>query len=182
VEQKIRKAFEESIQVKRRFLDTYVHLIGEVANVIAGRLSQGSKVMLFGNGGSASDAAHIAAEFVNRYMLERPPLPAIALNTDMSVLTSIANDYDYREIFAKQLRALGKEGDVVIAITTSGTSANVLLLLRLRKKRKCLPSVLQAPKGISSVPWWIMPFRFHLQKPLVFRKHTLPWVMCCAKR
>ena len=147
MEEKIRRAFDESIKVKRLFLETYVHIIGEVANVIANRLSQGSKVILFGNGGSASDAAHIAAEFVNRYMLERPPLPAIALNTDMSVITSISNDYDFKEVFAKQLRALGNEGDVVIAISTSGNSPNVLSAIEVAKKKKLITVGLTGAKG-----------------------------------
>jgi D-sedoheptulose 7-phosphate isomerase len=90
------------------------------------RFSEGSKLLLFGNGGSAADAQHIAAEFTNRFMIERPPLPAIALTTDTSALTSIANDYSYEEIFAKQVQALGKPGDVALAFSTSGTSPNVL--------------------------------------------------------
>jgi D-sedoheptulose 7-phosphate isomerase len=180
VEQKIRKAFEESIQVKRRFLDTYVHLIGEVANVIAGRLSQGSKVILFGNGGSASDAAHIAAEFVNRYMLERPPLPAIALNTDMSVITSIANDYDYKEIFAKQVRALGEAGDVAIAITTSGASANVLAAVEVAKKKKLITVGFTGAKGDKFCT--MVDYAFQVpsaQTPRIQETHiTLGHVLC----
>ena len=86
----------------------------------------GNKLLLFGNGGSAADAQHIAAEFVNRFRIERPPLPAIALTTDSSALTSIANDHNYGEIFAKQVRALGKAGDVALAISTSGNATNVL--------------------------------------------------------
>lgn len=86
----------------------------------------GNKLLLFGNGGSAADAQHIAAEFVNRFKMERPPLPAIALTTDSSALTSIGNDYGYAEVFAKQVRALGRRGDVAIAISTSGNAPNVL--------------------------------------------------------
>ena len=82
--------------------------------------------MLFGNGGSAGDASHIAGEFVNRFLKDRAPLPAIALNTDMAVLTSIGNDYDFSEVFVRQIKALGKEGDIAIAISTSGNSNNVL--------------------------------------------------------
>ena len=90
--------------------------------------------MLFGNGGSAADAQHIAAEFTNRYLIERPPLPAIALTTDSSALTAIANDYDYAQVFAKQVQALGKAGDIALAISTSGNSPNVLLAIEACKK------------------------------------------------
>jgi D-sedoheptulose 7-phosphate isomerase len=118
--------FQESVRVKQAFLsdnlDTLVHVID--ALVMAFR--RGNKLFIFGNGGSAADAQHIAAEFVNRFLIERPPLPAIALTTDTSVLTSIANDYSYNEVFAKQIKALGKEGDVALAISTSGNSPNVL--------------------------------------------------------
>src|SRR5581483_2562414 len=97
-----------------------------VARLIAEAISQGHKVVLFGNGGSAADAQHIAAEFVNRFVVERRPLPALALTTDSSALTSIANDYGYDHIFSKQIEALGSAGDVAIAISTSGDSPNVL--------------------------------------------------------
>jgi D-sedoheptulose 7-phosphate isomerase len=94
----------------------------------------GNKILLFGNGGSAADAQHIAAEFVNRFLLERPPLPAIALTTDTSILTSISNDYGYAESFAKQVKALGKEGDVAIGISTSGAAANVMKAIKTAKE------------------------------------------------
>lgn len=89
------KSFEESIAVKKAFVREYAPLIEEVSRLIASAFNDGKKLMLFGNGGSACDASHIAAEFVNRFMKERPGLPAIALNTDMAVLTAISNDYDY---------------------------------------------------------------------------------------
>lgn len=120
------KAFEESIDVKHRFVLEHVDRIVQVAHVIAGAFREGHKVLLFGNGGSSTDASHIAAEFVGRYHRERRPLPAIALATDMAAITCIANDYDYAEIFARQVNAHGQKGDVVIAISTSGNSANVL--------------------------------------------------------
>ena len=105
-----------------------------IAGRIAASLKNGGKVLLAGNGGSAADAQHIAAEFVNRFRVERPPLPAIALTTDSSALTSIANDYDYTQVFAKQVQALGKPGDVAFAISTSGNSANVLAALTVCKQ------------------------------------------------
>ncbi len=98
----------------------------QAAELIAGRLATGHKIMLFGNGGSAADAQHIAAEFVNRFTIERPPLAAMALTTDTSILTSIGNDYGFDEVFSKQIRALGQKGDIALGISTSGNSANVL--------------------------------------------------------
>ena len=122
----IRRAFADSIAAKRAFVRDYATTLASVADLIAERFAAGSKVLLFGNGGSAADAQHIAAEFVNRFVIERPPLPAIALTTDSSALTSIANDYGYNDVFAKQVRALGRGGDVAIAISTSGTSPSVV--------------------------------------------------------
>jgi len=97
-----------------------------IAERIAAALKSGGKVLLAGNGGSAADAQHIAAEFVGRYLRERRPLPAIALGTDMAAVTCISNDYDFTEVFARQVKAHGQKGDVVIAISTSGNSPNVL--------------------------------------------------------
>ncbi len=124
--QAIRRIFADSIAAKRTFLREHGPRIGAVVDLIVGRFAEGSKLLLFGNGGSAADAQHIAAEFTNRFMIERPPLPAIALTTDTSALTSIANDYSYDDIFAKQVQALGKPGDVAMAFSTSGNSPNVL--------------------------------------------------------
>jgi D-sedoheptulose 7-phosphate isomerase len=120
------RAFEESLAAKKAFLQENLENLIVVIDVIAETFRQGSKLLLFGNGGSAADAQHIAAEFVNRFQIERPPLPALALTTDSSALTSIANDYDYKDVFSKQVRALGKAGDLALAISTSGNAANVL--------------------------------------------------------
>jgi D-sedoheptulose 7-phosphate isomerase len=130
------RAFEDSIQVKQAFLRDNVDTLIKVIDAIVAAFRGGHKLLLFGNGGSAADAQHIAAEFVNRFRIERPPLPAIALTTDTSILTSIANDYDYTETFAKQVRALGKEGDVALAISTSGNAANVLAAIDVCKQLK----------------------------------------------
>ena len=130
----ILKAFEDSAQVKVKFARENADKIIEVVQVIAQAFREGKKVILFGNGGSAMDASHIAAEFVNRFLMERPPLPAIALNTDAAVLTSISNDYDFAQVYSKQLSALGHEGDVVIGISTSGNSPNVLKAVETAKK------------------------------------------------
>ncbi|MEW6214186.1 MAG: D-sedoheptulose 7-phosphate isomerase [Nitrospirota bacterium] len=136
MKEKILKAFEESIEIKKKFAEENIDTIMEVAKAIADAFNDGKKLILFGNGGSATDASHIAAEFVNRFKKERPSLPAIALNTDMAVITSIANDYDFSEVFARQLKSLANEGDVVIAISTSGNSANVLKAMDVAKKKR----------------------------------------------
>ena len=121
-----RTKFEESADLAREFIDQNANFIAELVQLLVKRFSSGHKLFLFGNGGSAADAQHIAAEFVNRLSMEHPALPAIALTTDTSVLTSIANDRSFAEVFSRQLEALGQEGDVVWGISTSGTSENVL--------------------------------------------------------
>jgi D-sedoheptulose 7-phosphate isomerase len=132
----IRRAFDESVRAKQAFLRDSIDVVVQAVEAIVTAFGNGNKLLIFGNGGSAADAQHIAAEFVNRYRIERPPLPAIALTTDSSALTSIANDYDYTEIFAKQIRALGKPGDVALAISTSGNAGNVLRALQACRELK----------------------------------------------
>lgn len=136
MEEKILKAFEESISIKDKFVKGNVATIVEASKMIAQAFHEGKKLLLVGNGGSATDASHIAAEFVNRFKKDRPGLPAIALTTDLAVITSIANDYDYSEIFARQLKSLSEEGDVVIALSTSGNSANILKAMDVAKRKK----------------------------------------------
>lgn len=123
----IRKAVAESVKLKRSFFAANEGLIAQVGQKICSALESGNKVLLCGNGGSAADAQHIAAELVGRFQRERRPLPAIALTTNTSILTAIGNDYGYDQVFARQLRALGRPGDIVILISTSGNSRNVLL-------------------------------------------------------
>jgi D-sedoheptulose 7-phosphate isomerase len=130
------KAFDESVRVKQAFLHDHLATLIQVIDVIVAAFRNGNKLLLFGNGGSAADAQHIAAEFTNRFRIERPPLPALALTTDTSALTAIANDYDFAQVFVKQLQALGKAGDVAMAISTSGNSPNVLAAVETCKKMK----------------------------------------------
>lgn len=120
------KIFEESAKVKMAFAREHADLILEVVSLLVQAFQRGGKVLLFGNGGSATDASHIAGEFVNRFLIERPGLPAIALTTDPAVLTSISNDSSFQEVFARQIKTLGREGDVAIGISTSGNSHNIL--------------------------------------------------------
>ncbi len=119
-------AFADSAHVKQQFAREHADRIVQAATLIADAFRNGNKVLLFGNGGSSTDAAHIAAEFVGRYKRERMPLPAIALTTDIAAITCIANDYGYEELFARQVRAHGRQGDIAIGISTSGNSTNVL--------------------------------------------------------
>jgi D-sedoheptulose 7-phosphate isomerase len=129
----ITQAFQESADVKLRFIRQNAEALLQVVRMIVKAFKEGNKVLLFGNGGSAADAQHIAAEFVNRFLIDRPSLPAIALTTDTSILTSIANDYAFADVFAKQVKALGREGDVAIGISTSGAAANVIKAIRVAR-------------------------------------------------
>jgi len=132
----VERSFVESIEAKRRCLKNNHESLIRAANVIVEAFNNESKLMIFGNGGSAADAQHIAAEFVNKFMIERPPLPAMALTTDTSILTAVGNDdLTFEEIFSKQIKALGMEGDVAWGISTSGESANVLAGLRVARNR-----------------------------------------------
>lgn len=124
--QLILETLNESICVKQEFITSHVEKIESAAHLIVERLKEGNKLLIFGNGGSAADAQHMAAEFINRFQMERPPLAAIALTTDTSVITSIGNDYSFEEIFLKQIQALGIRGDIALCITTSGNSPNVI--------------------------------------------------------
>lgn len=122
----IRQTVQDAIETKQRFFAIHEDLIEACARRIVGALRVGGKLLLFGNGGSAADCQHIAAEFINRFQMERRPLPAVALTCDTSVITSIGNDYSFEEIFSKQVQALGHKGDIAIGISTSGNSPNVI--------------------------------------------------------
>ena len=123
---RIRMNFTESIQTKINSADAIINIIAEASEEIVQCLLDGHKILSCGNGGSACDAMHFSSEMVNRYKQERPSLPAIALVCDMPLLTSISNDYHYSEVFARQVRALGQPGDLLLAISTSGNSPNVV--------------------------------------------------------
>ena len=123
---RIKQHFTDSIQTKIDAADYLPESIAQGAEIMIKCLANGHKILACGNGGSAGDAQHFSAELLNRYEMERPSLPAIAISTDTSTITSIANDYTYDDIFAKQIRALGNKGDVLLAISTSGNSVNVV--------------------------------------------------------
>jgi len=130
VEKIIEKAFRESVKVTEDFIKENGHNLFLLSEKISSAFTGDRKLMICGNGGSAADAQHVAAEFVNRFLLERPPLPALALTTDTSIITSIGNDYSFDDIFAKQVKALGMEGDVLLTISTSGNSGNVIAAVK----------------------------------------------------
>ena len=125
MENNINAMFQASIEIKQLSQSVLIKTIADASQVMIKALKTGHKIMSCGNGGSAADAQHFSSELLNRFEMERPALPAIALTTDTSTLTSIANDYAYNRIFAKQIEALGQDGDVLLAISTSGNSANV---------------------------------------------------------
>lgn len=133
--EKVKDIFSASIQTKIQAANYLSVPIANAANAIVNCLLQGNKILTCGNGGSAADAQHFSSELLNRYHKERPGLPAIALTTDTSTLTSIANDYDYKQIFSKQVRALAKTGDILLAISTSGNSPNVLEAIQTAHER-----------------------------------------------
>ncbi|NOX24686.1 MAG: D-sedoheptulose 7-phosphate isomerase [Deltaproteobacteria bacterium] len=126
MKQLIAAGLRDSNKAKEDFYQANKDEICRLAAAIIDVLRNGNKILIFGNGGSAADAQHMAAEFVNRFLIERPPLAALALTTDSSILTSIGNDFSFDDIFVKQIAALAKEGDLAMGISTSGNSANVI--------------------------------------------------------
>ena len=145
--QRVKDNFQDSIQVKVEAADKLAPVIADAAAAIANALLNDNKVMACGNGGSAADAQHFSAEMLNRFEMERPGLPAIALTTDSSTLTAIANDYQYAEIYSKQIRALGQEGDVLLAISTSGESHNIVHAIDAAHERNMIVIALTGREG-----------------------------------
>ncbi|HVF90750.1 MAG TPA: D-sedoheptulose 7-phosphate isomerase [Blastocatellia bacterium] len=125
--ERIQELARRSLETKRAFFESHSERVAAAAELMIQSVRSGGKILIFGNGGSAADAQHIAAELVNRFTYDRPPLAAISLTTDTSILTSIANDSSFDRLFERQVRALGRPGDVALAISTSGSSPNVLL-------------------------------------------------------
>ncbi|MDX2456066.1 MAG: phosphoheptose isomerase [Gammaproteobacteria bacterium] len=132
---RVKQRFTDSIQTKQQSLEPLAPVIARAAGHLTQTLDQGSKILSCGNGGSAGDAQHFSSEMLNRFEMERPGLPAVALTTDSSTLTSIANDYDYNKVFSKQVLALGNAGDVLLAISTSGNSGNVVSAVEAAQTR-----------------------------------------------
>jgi phosphoheptose isomerase len=136
--ERIKHNFSDSIQTKINAADTMLPIVGTACEKIVQCLLEGHKILSCGNGGSACDALHFSSEMLNRFKHERPSLPAIALTADIATLTSIANDSSYSEVFAKQIRALGQEGDILLAISTSGQSPNILTAIKAAHDRNMI--------------------------------------------
>jgi len=132
---RVEELFEQSIEAKRRSAERLVLIIARAGEAMASAITSGKKVLSCGNGGSAADAQHFSAEMLNRFERERPGLAAIALTTDTSTLTAIANDYHFDEVFGKQIRALGLPGDILLAITTSGNSGNIVTAIEAAREK-----------------------------------------------
>ena len=144
---RIGQHFQDSIAVKQQSLEALIEPIHRAGESMVNSLLNNGKILSCGNGGSAGDAQHFSAELLNRFEKERPGLPAIALTTDSSTITAIANDYSYEEIFSKQVSALGQPGDVLLAISTSGNSANVAAAMKAAQEREMLTVMLSGNEG-----------------------------------
>lgn len=147
VRQIIMNHAHEGARLRESFFTDHAEQVAETARVMARSLANGGKILFCGNGGSAADAQHFAAELVNRFLMERPPLPAIALTTDSSALTAIGNDYAFSQIFSKQVQALGHPGDVLVGISTSGGSPNVCEALRVARENGLITVGLSGGSG-----------------------------------
>lgn len=141
------QTLRESVLTKESFLKDAGETLIRASEALANGIRQGGKVLIFGNGGSAADAQHMAAEMVGKLFIDRRPLPVLALTTDSSILTAIGNDYGYEQVFLRQVQALAKSGDIVLAISTSGNSKNVLLALQAAKTMGCFTIGLTGGSG-----------------------------------
>ncbi len=147
LEPRIRQQFEESAQLKLQAVSLLAGPLAQAVEALATTLGNGGKILACGNGGSAADAQHFAAELVGRFERERPELAAVALSTDSSILTAVGNDYGFEQVFARQVRALGQPGDVLLAISTSGSSPNVIEAVRAAQERDMLIVALTGKGG-----------------------------------
>jgi len=161
VRDEIRRQIQDSIAAKQEIYDKNIDEIAEIAKIIVKAYKNGKKVIWFGNGGSAADAQHLACEFVSRFVLERESLPSLALNTNTSILTAVPNDYSYDCVFERQVEAFANKGDVLVGITTSGTSPNVIKALKLGQKKgavtvaftgECVDKLKKVSDYVFSVP------------------------------
>lgn len=149
---RVKRIFQDSVETKLQSSEELAPHIAKAADVVTSALLAGSKVLACGNGGSAADAQHFSSELLNRFELERPGLPAMALTTDSSTITSIANDYQFADIFAKQIRALGQAGDILLAISTSGNSPNVIEAVHAAHDREMIIIALSGRDGGELAP------------------------------
>jgi len=164
IQQRIQQQFEDSVAVKQAAYGAMAHSIEVAIRLMAEVLRAGGKIMACGNGGSAADSQHFAAELLNRFEKERPPLAALALTTDTSTLTSIANDYAYDQVFAKQVTGLGRAGDALVAISTSGNSPNVMAAIEAAHARGIKVVALTGKNG-GKMASMLLPEDVHLCVP-----------------
>lgn len=161
---RISKHFDDSAQLKLQSKKVLAQPIADAAQAMVACLMNDGKILVCGNGGSAADSQHFAAELINRFEVERPGLAAIALTTDSSILTSIANDYDYNQIFSKQVRALGMDGDILLAISTSGNSPSVIEAIQAAHERN-MPVVALTGRDGGKMGSMLRPADFHICVP-----------------
>jgi D-sedoheptulose 7-phosphate isomerase len=157
----LKQHFEEGVELRRRMAETMPAQIARAGSALAAALKAGHKAMACGNGGSAADSQHFAAEIVGRFERERPGMPAIALTVDTSALTAIANDYDYDRVFSKQVEALGAPGDVLLGISTSGNSRNVVEAIKAAQAKDMIVIALTGRDG-GAMGRMLRPNDFHL--------------------
>ena len=179
MDQIITQSLHDSVAAKEAFIATQKDKVLTLVGWIVDSMRAGGKMLIFGNGGSAADAQHLAAEFVNRFLIDRPPLPAIALTTDSSIITSVGNDFSFDDIFTKQIQALGKEGDIALGISTSGNSPNVVNAIEEARKLGLKTAVLTGGNGgkllaladlVLNVPTDQTP---HIQEAHLWIEHLL---------
>jgi len=179
----IESSLANSVAAKQDFVKQSRQELIILVDWVVACFKQGGKLILFGNGGSAADAQHLAAEFVNRFLIDRPPLPALALTTDTSILTSVGNDFSYDDIFAKQIMALGKPEDIALGISTSGNSANVITAFTAAKDIGMQTVALTGGTGgkiagnvdlLLNVPSSHTP---HIQETHLWIEHMICWLV-----
>jgi D-sedoheptulose 7-phosphate isomerase len=179
MKQVISLRLKELHTVQKNFLKIHTQDLVELALDISQAFSQGNKLLIMGNGGSAADAQHMAAEFVNRFKIERAPLPALSLSTDTSILTAIGNDYSFDQVFEKQIQALGAAGDILLGISTSGNSPNIIRGFKAGRKKKIKTVALTGNQGGKLIAWadrsLIVPSSDtpHIQETHIFAIHIL---------
>lgn len=182
IEERMLRICDDSIAAHQAFRDQSLPALAAVAQLLFGALSNGRKIMLCGNGGSAADTQHVAGEMVGRFLRESDPWPVMALTTDTSILTAVANDWDYSQVFARQVRAFAAPGDVLVGISTSGTSANVIEALRVAREKgaRTLGFTGAKPSASAMRPWCDICFCAPAgATPRIQELHLLSWHSIC---
>jgi D-sedoheptulose 7-phosphate isomerase len=179
-ERRLRKVVEDSIRAHQKLLDDSLPQLAEIATMLTSCLRGGGKILFCGNGGSAADAQHVAAELIGRFAIERDALPAISLTTDTSILTAVGNDWDFKDIFARQVRALARPGDVVVGISTSGRSPNIVRALEAARERGAATLAFVGINGGPIAKAADLAFRApDAATPRVQELHILAWHGIC---